>query len=103
MVLEGLGEAPARPRLKLVGAVVQPPEEHEDAVTRDCRLKRIRWLAKAYGLRWLVDQHCFGRSGPDELEAAELAALHADMERARECAAEGISFEDAGLIRSQAI
>lgn len=99
MVLEGLGEAPARPRLRLVGAIVTPPE-HEDAVTRDCRLKRIRWLAKAYGLRWLVDQHCFGRSGPDELGASELVALHSDMERARECAAEGISYEDAGLIRA---
>lgn len=99
MVLEGLGEAPVRPRLRLVVADTPSPAE-DDAVTRDCRLKRIRWLAKAYGLRWLVDQHCFGRSGPDCLDCDELVALHNDMERARECAADGISFEDAGLIRS---
>lgn len=88
-------------RAKLRVAKNEPSAtEDDDAVTRECRLKRIRWLAKAYGLRWLVDQHCFGRSGPDALGKSELCALHADMERARTCAAEGISFEDAGLIQS---
>lgn len=36
----------------------------------------------------------------ESLDRHALEALHQDMERARCCAAEGISFEDAGLIRS---
>lgn len=94
------GAAPVKPTLRIVGGPCLPPVSVDDAVTRDCRLKRIRWLSKAYRLQWLVDQHCFRLGGPAELNGEALAALHKDMERARACAAEGIPFEDAGLIRS---
>jgi hypothetical protein len=87
-----------RTRLRLVSSPSATAQD--DAVTRECRLKRIRWLARAFRLQWLVDQHCFGFPGPDCLEKVDLIALHKDMERARECTAEGISFEDAGLIRA---
>lgn len=99
MVLEGLGEAPARPRLRLVEATAAPSPAEDDAVTRDCRLRRIRWLKKIRELDWLIDQHCFGRLGPECLDHDELIALHNEMERAHECIAEGISLEDVGLIR----
>lgn len=100
MFMEEFGDvAPARPRLTLVGAAPRVADE-DDPVTRQCRLNRIRWLSKAFRLGWLVDQHCFGLAGPDCLDHRALEALHRDMERARACAAEGISYEDAGLIRS---
>lgn len=90
----------AKPALRVVG-VEPPPAVIDDSVIRECRMKRIRWLSKAYRLQWLIDQHCFGIDGPDCLDALPLRQLHEDMERARECASEGISFEDAGLVRSQ--
>ena len=98
MVLEGLGEQePRRPALRIVRD--EPSGGQEDPITRDCRIRRIRWMAKAFGLKWLVEQACFGKTGVEGLSHTELAQLHKDMEHAYSCAKEGISFEDAGLIR----
>lgn len=90
------GVPPARPKLRIVGSDEPPPPD--EAIIRDCRHSRIKWLAKAYDLQWLVDQHCVGNR-PDMLSFAALEALHRDMERARECVAEGIAFDDAGLVK----
>lgn len=70
-----------------------------DEITRDACIRRIRYLRKAYGLQWLVDQATFNRPALETLEDSELSALLSTMEKARECAVEGIAFEDAGLVR----
>lgn len=61
----------------------------------------IGHLRKRYGLQVLVDQATFGKGSVDRLEDHELIALHMDLERARECMADGITLEDAGLLRSR--
>lgn len=85
---------PTRPRLRLVTTAA--PTLY-DSITRDCCLKRIRFLARAFRLQWLVEQAAFNTGGVDCLEDPELQALLTKLERARECIAEGISFEDADL------
>jgi hypothetical protein len=71
-----------------------------DSILREAHVRRISHLKRFYRLQWLVDQATFGVGSVDDLDDAALAALLADAERARECLAEGISFEDAGLIRT---
>jgi hypothetical protein len=58
-------------------------------------------LARGYGLGWLIDQATFDRPGLETLEDDEIIALHRDMDRAMECRRDGISFEDADLVRPQ--
>lgn len=72
-----------------------------DTVTRECRLRRIRWIARTYRLNWLVDQHVFGLASADCLEDADLLELHREIEKGAECCREGIPLEDVGLIRTQ--
>jgi hypothetical protein len=74
-----------------------------DAITRECCIRRIRDLQKAYGLGLLVRQEIFDRPGIESLEDEDLSALHAKMEQAAECCREGIPLEDTGLIRRLAI
>lgn len=100
MVLEGLGERlPVKPSLRVVGTT--PFQEAPEDTVRECRIKRIKWLAKAYRLQWLVDQHCFGLMRVDHLDSEALKRLHGDMEFARECRVEGTGFDEAGLVRIQ--
>lgn len=70
-----------------------------DSITRDSIYRRVRWLRDRYGLRFLIDQATFNRTGLEALPDSELSALLRDMERGRECVEEGVSFEDKGLIR----
>lgn len=49
----------------------------------------------------IIDQATFGLSSIEDLEDEALIQLHRDLERAQDCMREGISFEDAGLLRSQ--
>lgn len=49
----------------------------------------------------LIDQACFGIAGIEQLDDGDLVQLHMDMDRAEQCMLEGISFEDAGLLRSR--
>ncbi|MPS35036.1 MAG: hypothetical protein FH747_00950 [Stenotrophomonas sp.] len=63
----------------------------------------IRSLTRAYrqfGFQLLVDQATIGCAAIEDLPDAELVALHRDLDRARECIADGVTFEDAGLLRS---
>lgn len=72
-----------------------------DAISRDAYIRRIRWLSRAFRLQWLLDQGTFHVASIECLEDAELSALLGDMERARECMRDDVSFEDAGLIRKR--
>ncbi len=88
-------------RLRLA-AVDAAPDRLFDSITRDSILKRVRFLARTYRLQWQVDQATFDLPGVDTLEDAALSSLLSDMEKARECLAEGVSFEEAGLVRNTA-
>lgn len=89
------GVRPARTRMRLVEA---PKPTLFDSITRQCCIKRIRLLGRAYQLTWLVDQATFDIPNIDCLSDEGLAALMTQLETARECIAEGVPFEDAGLI-----
>lgn len=90
------GVRPARSHLRLV----EPPAPSRfDSITRESCVKRVRFLRDAYRLHWLVDQATFNLPGIDSLTDDQLAALLTGLERARECIAEGISFDDAGLVQ----
>lgn len=90
-----------KPNLTVVGAKEAPKRQGLDSVTRESYVRMIGHLRRRYGLQMLVDQATFGRGSVDRLGDEELEALYKDLERARECIADGISFEDAGLLRSR--
>lgn len=85
------------PKLRLI---VPPSPNLLDPIFREAHLRRIVHLRERYRLHWLVDQATFNAASLSCLEDCDLIRLLADMERARECIADGISFEDAGLIRA---
>ncbi|HEY5805043.1 MAG TPA: hypothetical protein VIT90_15255 [Lysobacter sp.] len=91
---------PPRPALTVVPAPLEPMAL--DSITREAMSNRIRDLQRMYQLGWLVRQETFHVPGMELLEDSELSALLQDMERARECIVEGVSFDDAGLVRSRA-
>lgn len=66
---------------------------------RDWIREQIRSLRRIYGLDWFVRQELFGKFGIEELSDEELASLLGRIERAVMCIREGVSFEDADLIR----
>lgn len=100
----GIGPKPKR-KLELVRPgkpLPLQPRNGMDAVTRDVIYARIRDLSRLYQLGWLVRQETEHVSGALEcLTDFDLRSLRDKMERARECVVEGISFDDAGLIRCQ--
>ena len=93
-------EPNSRPRLRLIEAA---KPTIFDSITRDCILKRVRFLRRSYRLDWLVEQASFNHASLDCLPDEQLSSLLKDMEAARECIAEGIPFEDADLVRSTAL
>lgn len=93
---EGRGRS-ERPKLRLI---TPPTSTLLDPLARDAHLRRILHLQRAYRLHWLVDQATFDVAGLSCLEDCDLIRLLTDMERARECIADGVSMEDAGLVRS---
>lgn len=93
------GVRPVRPPLRLVGA---PKPQLFDSITRASITARIRTLQRMYHLQWLVEQATFNTPGIDSLEDADLSELLRQAERARECLAEGIGFDEAGLVRNTA-
>ncbi len=95
---------PVTPTLVRNGKVVPFQRPGMDAATRDIVYSRIRDLARMYSLGWLVRQETGHVQGVLEcLADRDLLGLKDCMERARECCVEGISFDDAGLIREQQI
>lgn len=93
------GAKPAKPVFRVI-KTARPTVF--DSITRECILRRVRYLARAYKLQWQVDQATFNVVNLDCLEDPELRQLLKDMERARECLAEGIAFDEMGLVRSNA-
>ena len=88
---------PAKPRLRSV----QPAKPTIfDSITRESIFRRVKYLARAYALQWLVDQETFNQAYMECLDDARLSRLLESMERARECLLDGVAFEDAGLVRS---
>lgn len=83
------------------GGVPPDPGMHE--LERESHSRMIRHFRRRLGYagQLLMDQATFGVSGIECLDDASLVQLHRDMERAMECVQEGISFEDAGLIKSR--
>lgn len=101
MINQHLEAAPKRPKLRLVRPddLPEPLPTHQDAMFRDSRLERVRWLQRTYNLQVVVKQHTFGRMGLESLSNDELKDLHRELERARECVVEGVSLDEAGFIR----
>lgn len=92
----------SRPVLALVSSGVPPsPASGMDWVVRQSHCRMILHYRKRWGypMQLLIDQACFGHLGPEQLPDEDLISLHRDLERAQECIKEGISFEDAGLLR----
>lgn len=92
---------PRPPKLRLVSEAPPRTKPALDHVTRESHVKMIGHLKRRLGLQVLVDQAVFGKGSVDQLDDDELVALHKDLERARECIADGVSLEDAGLLRSR--
>ena len=98
-----LGSAPERPKLRLVDLPPKPVREDSmDPLQREAHYRRIRYLAGAYKLQWLVDQACFERLNIEDLSDDELIKLHQDMDKARECPEFDVSYEERGLVRNRA-
>ena len=74
-----------------------------DSITRDSHCRMIRHFRRHWGpsMQMLIDQACFGVGELEALSDDALIDLHRDMERAMECIRDGVSFEDAGLLRSR--
>lgn len=105
--LEALAHALARK----VRQRAQPPDEIAGVfkVARESKdaleaayIRRIRLLADAYQLTWLMDQHLVLRQSITDLSATELRSLLLDMEEAREAIMEGLPLEQTGLIKNMA-
>lgn len=88
-----------RPRLRLVKP--QPPPRGMDDLMRESHCKMIRHFRRRWGypMQMIIDQAVFGLAGIEQLDDEALIQLHKDMERAQECMLDGVSFEDAGLLR----
>jgi hypothetical protein len=107
MNLEALAEALANkvrartslPRVPALRIVPPPPPRELDMATREFMLRRIRFLKQRYGLQWIVDQHLISCPSIERLEDRALSTLFTDLERGRQCLADGISFDDVGLIQ----
>ena len=94
---------PAKPNLRLIELPERKPRDiGMDAISREMHYRRIRYMAGAYKLQWLVDQATWECTNIEDLSDEELVELHRDMDRARECPQDDVSFEEAGLVRSRA-
>lgn len=109
MVAAEIDGAQEKPKLRLVARdelarlVQAKAAAGMDAITRDSHLRMIRQLRKSYqglGFELLVAQATLGKIGVEGLNDDELIALHRDLDRARECIRDNVTFEEAGLVRA---
>ena len=82
--------------------VAEQPRRMDD-LHRESHCRMIRHFRRNWGppMQQLIDQACFGLAGIEQLSDDDLVQLHKDMERAMDCMRDGISFEDAGLLRAR--
>lgn len=101
-----------KPSLAVVGnakpakpSAVAPlaPAMRMDVVLRESHYRMIRHFRRIWGtpMQMVIDQACFGYMGIEQLPDDDLIQLHMDLERALDCIRDGVSFEDAGLLRSR--
>ncbi|WP_414490542.1 hypothetical protein [Stenotrophomonas maltophilia] len=90
-----------RPHLRLVTCTTAVRQL--DDLTRESHCRMIRHLRRRWGfpMQMIIDQAVFGLAGVEQLDDEALIQLHRDLERAQDCMRDGISFEDAGLLRAQ--
>lgn len=90
-----------RPHLRLVKS--SSIARQLDDLTRESHCRMIRHLRRRWGysMQQIIDQATFGLAGIEQLDDEQLIQLHKDLERAQDCMRDGITFEDAGLLRSQ--
>ncbi|MEN5285553.1 hypothetical protein ABE494_06340 [Stenotrophomonas lactitubi] len=79
------------------------PAVRMDVVLRESHCRMIHHFHRRWGapMKLLIDQACFGFMGIEQLPDDDLIQLHKDLERAEDCMRDGVSFEDAGLLRSR--
>lgn len=99
------GEGVPRPALRAVQATTAPEPNgfRMDAVLRESHFRMIRHFRRRWGqpMQLIIDQACFGVMGIEQLPDDDLIQLHKDLERAEDCMRDGVTFEDAGLLRSR--
>lgn len=93
----------AKVRPTLYAVPVPPVSAGLDDLTRASHCKMIRHIRRGWGqpMQQLIDQACFGLAGIEQLPDDALIDLHRDLERAQDCMRDGVTFEDAGLLRSR--
>lgn len=99
------GDALPRPTLCAVDAppTCQMDGFRMDVVLRESHCRLIRHFRRRWGqpMQLIIDQACFGVMGIEQLPDDNLIQLHKDLERAEDCMRDGVTFEDAGLLRSR--
>lgn len=111
--LEALAEAiaqrvklrakPPPTKLALVPKGPAPKPRTMDAIERESRIRWIQALARVYrpaGMDLIVKQAMIGKRYMSDLDDDELTELLNNIDRARDCLIDGITFEEAGLLRS---
>ena len=86
-----------KPRLRVIP---RPRPTIFDNITREAIIRRICQLRRSYALDLIFDQGVFNTAGLATLEDDALIAMLQKMERARECIAEGVAFDEAGLVEN---
>ena len=101
-----------KPSLAVVGsekparasaAPTAPSPTRMDVVLRESHYRMIRHFRRIWGapMQMVIDQACFGYMGIEQLPDEDLIQLHKDLERALDCMRDGVSFEEAGLLKSR--
>lgn len=106
-----------KPQLAVVGSAKQPDSKQAqpgaaaeaqkpgrmDYLYRESHFRMIRHIRRRWGcsMQVIIDQACFGLAGIEQLPDEQLIQLHKDLERAQECMRDGVSFEDAGLLKNR--
>lgn len=108
MIAAEMKQSPQKPKLRLITGddFDSRPSRGMDPITRESHLRVIRQLRKAFrgfGFELIIAQATIGKTGVEALDDDALIALHRDLDRARECINEGVTFEDAGLVRSGSV
>ncbi|QIO88852.1 hypothetical protein G9274_002537 [Stenotrophomonas rhizophila] len=103
-----------KPSLQLVGdakpaeapsptAMLEAAQTRMDVLVRESHCRMIRHFRRRWGtpMQEIIDDACFGLAGIEQLDDQGLLQLHMDLERAQDCMRDGVSFEDAGLLKSR--